>query len=101
MAGLTPHELRHTAASLAIASGASVKVVQRRLGHASAAMTLDVNAGLFADDLDTVADRLDVLGRAAASARADRLRTNGGLTGSSWPCRPADRRAETWLDVRR
>jgi integrase len=69
--GLTPHELRHTAASLAIASGASVKVVQRMLGHASAAMTLDVYAGLFADDLDDVAERLDVLGRAAASARAD------------------------------
>jgi len=69
--GLTPHELRHTAASLAIASGASVKVVQRMLGHASASMTLDVYAGLFADDLDTVADRLDVPGRVAASARAD------------------------------
>jgi integrase len=34
--GLTPHELRHTAASLAVASGASVKAVQRMLGHASA-----------------------------------------------------------------
>jgi integrase len=39
--GLHPHELRHTAASLAIASGADVKVVQQMLGHASAAMTLD------------------------------------------------------------
>src|SRR4051794_31587935 len=39
---LTPHELRHTAASLAIAAGANVKAVQRMLGHASAAMTLDV-----------------------------------------------------------
>jgi hypothetical protein len=29
------------------------------LGHASAAMTLDIYAGLFADDLDAVADRLD------------------------------------------
>ena len=29
------------------------------LGHASAAMTLDVYAGLFADNLDEVADRLD------------------------------------------
>ncbi len=77
--GLTPHELRHTAASLAIASGASVKVVQRMLGHASAAMTLDVYAGLFADDLDTVAERLDVLGRAAASARADQVRTSTAL----------------------
>jgi integrase len=31
--GLTPHELRHTAASLAISSGANVKAVQRMLGH--------------------------------------------------------------------
>lgn len=57
--GLTPHELRHTAASLAIASGATVKSVRRMLGHASAAMTLDVYAGLFDDDLDAVAERLD------------------------------------------
>lgn len=59
LAGLTPHELRHTAASLAIASGANVKAVQRLLGHASAAMTLDVYSGLFDDDLDAVAARLD------------------------------------------
>ena len=45
--GLTPHELRHTAASLAVTAGANVKVVQQMLGHASAAMTLDVYAGLF------------------------------------------------------
>jgi integrase len=57
--GLTPHELRHTAASLAIAAGANVKAVQRMLGHASGAMTLDGYAGLFGDDLDVVAARLD------------------------------------------
>lgn len=56
---LTPHELRHTAASLAVAAGANVKGVQRMLGHASAAMTLDVYSGLFDDELDGVADRLD------------------------------------------
>ena len=39
--GLTPHDLRHTAASLAVAAGTNVKAVQRMLGHASAAMTLD------------------------------------------------------------
>jgi integrase len=59
--GLTPHELRHTAASLAVSAGANVKAVQRMLGHASAAMTLDVYAGLFDDDLDGVADRMDSL----------------------------------------
>ena len=57
--GFTPHELRHTAASLAISAGANVKAVQRMLGHASAAMTLDTYAELFDDDLDDVAAALD------------------------------------------
>jgi len=57
--GLTPHELRHTAASLAVSSGANVKAVQRMLGHASAAMTLDVYSGLFDDDLDGLRERMD------------------------------------------
>ncbi|MGN6607171.1 MAG: tyrosine-type recombinase/integrase [Jatrophihabitans sp.] len=57
--GLTPHGLRHTAASLAIASGADVKVVQTMLGHASATMTLDLYGHLYADRLDEVADRMD------------------------------------------
>jgi integrase len=70
--GLTPHELRHIAASLAIAAGANVKAVQLMLGHASAAMTLDIYAGLFADDLDAVADRLD---RAFVKLNADQMRT--------------------------
>ena len=36
------HELRHTAASLWLAAGADPKVVQRVLGHATAAMTMDL-----------------------------------------------------------
>ncbi|WP_235683338.1 tyrosine-type recombinase/integrase [Mycolicibacterium fluoranthenivorans] len=56
---ITAHDLGHTAASLAIASGANVKVVQRMLGHKSAAMTLDVYADLFDDDLTAVADRIE------------------------------------------
>ncbi|ROZ63827.1 site-specific integrase [Kocuria soli] len=56
---MTVHDLRHTAASLAVASGANVKAVQRMLGHASAAMTLDVYADLFDDDLEAVATSLD------------------------------------------
>jgi integrase len=59
LAPLTPHNLRDTAASLAVASGANVKSVQRMLGHASAAMTLDVYSGLFDAELDDVADRMD------------------------------------------
>ena len=38
-----------------ISSGANAKAVQRMLGHKSAAMTLDVYADLFEDDLDAVA----------------------------------------------
>jgi integrase len=60
------HDLRHTTASLAISAGANVKAVQRMLGHASAAMTLDVYADLFTDDLDDVATRLDHAARQSA-----------------------------------
>lgn len=56
---VTAHALRHTAASLATAAGANVKVIQRMLGHSSAEMTLDVYADLFDDDLTGVADKLD------------------------------------------
>ncbi len=59
LAGLTPHELRHTAASLLVASGANVKGVQKMLGHARAAMTLDVYSGLFDGELEGVAERMD------------------------------------------
>lgn len=70
---LRPHDLRHTAASLAIAAGANVKAVQRMLGHASASMTLDTYADLFDADLDAVAERLNM---AASAAGADYLRTD-------------------------
>jgi integrase len=56
--GLTPHELRHTCASLAVSVGANVKALQKMLGHASAAITLDVYADLFDEDLDAVAEAL-------------------------------------------
>jgi integrase len=73
--GLVPHELRHTAASIAIASGASVKGVQSMLGHASATLTLDRYGHLSGDELDAVAERIDVAARAAAEIS----RTNLGL----------------------
>lgn len=63
--GVVPHGLRHTAASLAIAAGADVKVVQQMLGHKSATMTLDLYGHLFENRLDEVADRLDAAARAS------------------------------------
>ncbi|MGI5197100.1 tyrosine-type recombinase/integrase [Streptomyces sp. CA-288835] len=74
--GVTPHKLRHTAASLAIASGADVKVVQTMLGHKTATMTLDLYGHLFPDRLDEVADRLDA-GRLTALAKRNAPVTRG------------------------
>jgi integrase len=51
--GFTPHDLRHYAASVLIDQGASVKAVQRHLGHASAKTTLDEYAHLWPDSEDT------------------------------------------------
>ena len=71
--GLHPHQLRHTAASLAIAAGADVKVVQQMLGHASATMTLDTYGHLFEDRLDEVGSAMDAA-RSAAQQRRGSLR---------------------------
>jgi len=72
---ITPHDLRHTAASLAISAGANVKAVQTMLGHKSAALTLDTYADLFPDDLEAVATALDAAAMASRAATADALRT--------------------------
>lgn len=57
---LSRRHLRHTAASRAASARANIKAVQRMLGHASAAMTLDVYAYLFDDDLDNLANALSI-----------------------------------------
>ena len=70
--GLTPHELRHTAASIAVSAGASVFAVQRTLGHDKPSTTLNVYSDLFDHDLDDLADRLAA---ARGQHAADNLRT--------------------------
>ncbi len=72
---VTPHDLRHTAASLAISAGANVKAVQTMLGHASAVLTLDTYADLFPDDLELVSAAWTTLGRESLKSAADQLRT--------------------------
>jgi integrase len=47
--GFRFHDLRHFYASLLIASGANIKIVQARLRHASATTTLDTYSHLFPD----------------------------------------------------
>jgi integrase len=68
-AGLSPHELRHSAASMAISAGASIKAVQKMLGHKSATLTLDRYGHLYPDELQGVADRLDSLHASAECAQ--------------------------------
>ena len=78
IAPITPHDLRHTAASLAISAGANVKAVQRMLGHASAAMTLDTYADLFDDDLDYVAQALSQARAMQRTITVPEQRRDGG-----------------------
>jgi integrase len=73
------YDLRHTAASLLIREGASVKAVQKQLGHATASITLDTYGHLFPDELDALAGRLeDVRARALETRRAADVWPHGG-----------------------
>ncbi len=78
LADLDTHELRHTAASLAIHSGANVKTVQRMLGHASAAVTLDIYGHLWDDELDSLPGRMSefmTAQRQLSESQSDKRRT--------------------------
>jgi integrase len=57
---VTPHDLRHTCASLAVSAGVNVLALARMLGHKDPSVTLRVYADLFDTDLDTVAESLHV-----------------------------------------
>lgn len=54
-----PHDLRHTAATVAIASGADVKSVQSLLGHATASFTLNVYAHTSEKMMEDTAARME------------------------------------------
>jgi integrase len=63
-AGTRLHSLRHYYASLLIRHGESVKVVQARLGHASASETLDTYSHMWPDSDDTTRAAVDsILGQ--------------------------------------
>ena len=105
--GLDTYELRHTAASLAIAAGADVKTVQLMLGHASAAMTLDTYAHLWEEGLDAIPDAIESKMAAERESRtiSERMkeprRAGGGprCFGSGSPARPhinPAKKSATW-----
>jgi integrase len=62
------HDLRHYYASLLIRHGESIKTVQRRLGHATAAETLDTYAHLWPDSEDRTRHAIDSVLQSARSA---------------------------------
>lgn len=72
--GVTPHKLRHTAASAAIGAGADVKVVQLMLGHKDATETLNTYGHLWPDRLDEVSAALE-------TARTSALDASGNVSG--------------------
>jgi len=59
------HDLRHTSATLLLASGEHPKVVQERLGHASISETLDRYSHVSADMQQRAAERFDAIFDAA------------------------------------
>jgi integrase len=71
--GLPPdfrfHDLRHYLASMLIASGADVKVVQARLRHASAKTTLDTYAHLWPDSDESTRSAIDAVMQARAESQ--------------------------------
>ncbi|WP_298326995.1 site-specific integrase [Haloactinopolyspora sp.] len=82
--GLTPHGLRHTAASLYISAGTPPKVVQRILGHASITVTLDLYGHLYPDEMDTWADRLgDIAGNSGGAVWPEGGQNAGSDAGES------------------
>jgi len=74
--GFRVHDLRHTAASVWLAAGADPKVVQRVLGHATAAMTMDLYGHLVDGNLWQAA------------------RLVGDISGTSEPPGPPDQSAD-------
>jgi integrase len=71
------HDCRHYFASLLIASGADVKVVQARLRHKSAKTTLDTYGHLWPDSDDSTRAAVDGVITAKIERAADYLRTGG------------------------
>ncbi len=73
--GIDTYTLKHTAASMAIASGADPKTIQRMLGHRTAAMTLDIYGHLWDEHLDALPGAMEAhleAERQRARAKEDR-----------------------------
>lgn len=66
---VTPHMLRHTAATLLIEEGVDIRIVQRLLGHASIATT-EIYTHVADEALKRSLERADVIGGVMRKARS-------------------------------
>ena len=75
----TFHDLRHTYATTAIASGVDVKTVSNQMGHANAAMTLNTYASVDPDAAKRAAEAMEraLAADARATAPAEVLEIEG------------------------
>jgi len=55
------YDLRHTAATIALAAGISPKIVSEQLGHASSAFTLDVYSHVLPHMQEAAAEKVQTL----------------------------------------
>jgi len=58
---IRPHDMRHTAATLAILDGMPIKAVSEMLGHSSVAITMTIYAHVLPDSHAQVADAMERL----------------------------------------
>jgi integrase len=91
---ITPHECRHTLASLMIAAGVNAKALQTFMGHSSITTTLDTYGHLMPGSEDEAANLLDAYldaqqERAEAAARAAGAELTDVLTGAPTGARVA------------
>ncbi len=80
---ITPHECRHTYASLMIAAGVNVKALSTFMGHANIRITLDLYGHLFPGSEGEAAGLLDSYLDAQLERASDAARgADEGLTGA-------------------
>jgi Phage integrase family len=75
--GLRFHDLRHTAATLAVAAGASTRELMVRMGHSSSAAALRYQHVMAGRDA-AIAAALDELVRAASTSSEDSAAARSG-----------------------
>ena len=75
---VTPHDLRHTCASLHIQAGTPVKHLGEMLGHTSVAFTMDRYGHLYPGDTHRWVDALGAAAEAAQAALAEQAQNGPG-----------------------